>query len=116
MLSDWREQRHRDHHQTERDLGFADDDGGIDGARKNQRSHQHHEPMEQQTNRNRPHQEHGKPANQVVQEVLARRVGDDHHREKGDQRRKQHAIDEDHEPGALQVLQLGMRSAFSLDS
>src|SRR5262249_22474196 len=43
------------------------------------------------------------------EEILARGVWNDHHREEGDQRGKQQAIDEDHEAGAFQVLEFGMR-------
>src|SRR5208283_4171365 len=47
------------------------------------------------SHRHRPHQEHGESADQVVQELLPRAVRNDHHREEGDQRREQHAVDED---------------------
>ena len=40
---------------------------------------------------------------------MPRCVRNDHHREERNQRREQHAVNEDHEAGALQILQLGVR-------
>ena len=90
------------------------DDGGVHGAGKNQGPHQHHEAVKEQAHGNRPDEVHGKAADEVVQEVLPRGVGDNHDREEGNQRGEQHAVDEDHEAGALQVLQLGIRD-FAVD-
>jgi hypothetical protein len=39
--------------------------------------------------------------------MLALGIGNDHHREERNQRGEQHAVDENHEAGALQVLELG---------
>src|ERR1035437_6035534 len=55
-----------------------------------------------------------KAANQVVKEVLARRIGNDHHRKEGNERGKDHAVNEDDQPGLLQVGQLGMLD-FAID-
>ena len=65
--------------------------------------------MEQQAHGHGSYQEHGEPADQIIQELVPRGIGNDHHREEGDQRGEHHAVDEDHEAGAFQVLQLGVR-------
>src|SRR5580693_5059109 len=64
--------------------------------------------MEEQLQALRPHQVHGDAADQVGKVVRADFVGNDHHGEERDQRRKQQAVDENYEPGLLQVLQLGV--------
>ena len=60
------------------------DNGRVHRAGQNQRAHQNHEGVEQQPHGDRADEVHREAADQVVQEVLARRVGDDHHGEKGD--------------------------------
>ena len=85
------------------------DDGRVHRARQNQRAHQHDESVEQQAHGHGADQEHREAADQVVQKLRPRRVRNDHHREERNQRREQQAVDENHEAGALQVLQLGMR-------
>ena len=75
---------------------------------QNQNSHQHHESMEEQLQAGRADQVHGDAADQVGEVVRPHVVGDDHHREERNQRREQQAVDENHQPGFFQVLQLGM--------
>ena len=65
--------------------------------------------MEQQPRRRGSSQIHGEAADQVVEELRTLAVRDQHDGEEGDQRREQHAVEKDHEAGALQILQLGMR-------
>ena len=81
---------------------------------EDQRAHQHDEAVEQQAQRQRADQVHGKAADQVVQKLRPGRIGNDHHGEERDQRREEHAVDEDHAAGALQILELGMGD-FAVD-
>ena len=64
--------------------------------------------MKQQPQALGPDQVHGDAADEVGKVIRPNFVGDDHHREERDQRREQQAVDENHQPGLLQVLQLGM--------
>src|ERR1035438_6182123 len=90
------------------------DDGGIDGAGKQQHAHQHDHAVERQAQGQRAEQVHGKAADQVVQELGPRGIGDDHHGEEGNQRGEEHAVGEDHPTGAFQVFELGMGD-FAVD-
>src|SRR5436305_4364812 len=64
--------------------------------------------MKQQTSGKRSGKVHRKAADQVIQELWARGIRNDHYSEKRYQRGEQHAVDEDHKTGALQILQLGI--------
>ena len=83
-------------------------DGSVLRARQNQHAHQHHEAVKQQLQARRSGQVHGDAADEVGEIIRANLVGDDHHREERNQRGEQQAVDENHQPGLLQVLQLGM--------
>ena len=48
---------------------------------KNQRADQPRRTVKDEPQRERPDQIHGQPADQIVQEFAAHRVGNDHHRE-----------------------------------
>ena len=64
--------------------------------------------MEEQLQAFGPGQVHGDAADKVGEVIGPDIVGNDHHREERDQRGKQQAVDKNHQPGLLQVLQLGM--------
>src|SRR5450631_1373737 len=83
-------------------------DGSVLRARQNQYAHQHHEAVEQQLQGGRPHQIHGDAADEVGEVLRADAVRDDHHRKERNQRGEQQAVDEDHQPGLLQILQFGV--------
>ena len=85
------------------------DDGGVDGAGKDQGSHQYDEAMEEQFEERGPDQEHRQAADQVIEVTAARRIRDDHHREERDQGGEDGAVKEDDGAGAFQILQLGRR-------
>ena len=51
---------------------------------------------------------HGHAADQIPEVIWPDAVGNDHHREKRDQRGEQQAVDENHQSGFFQILQLGM--------
>src|SRR5580700_109534 len=82
--------------------------GSILRTGQNQHSHQHDEAVKEQLQTRRSDQIHGNAADEVGEIVRANLVGNDHHGEKRDQRREEQAVDENDEPGLLQVLQLGM--------
>src|ERR1019366_3570578 len=84
------------------------DDGGIDGAGEDQGADQDDESVEEQAERDGADQVHGKAADQVVEILGPGGIRDDHHGEEGNQRGEDHTVDEDHEAGALQVLELGV--------
>ena len=90
------------------------DDRGVDGAGQQQHAHQHDDAVERQAQGERADQVHGKAADQVVQKLGPRRIGDDHHREERHQRGEDHAVAEDHPAGAFQVLEFGMGD-FAID-
>src|ERR1039457_3989846 len=90
------------------------DNGGIDRAREQQHAHQHDHSVEGQAQGQGAEQVHGKAADQAVQELGAGGLGDDHHREKGNQRGEEHAVGEDDPTGAFQVLELGVGD-FAVD-
>src|ERR1035437_1060174 len=92
-------------HPVEHPVGA--DDGGVDRAREDQGSDQYDESVEQQAERDRADQVHGKAADQVVEVLGPRGIGDEHHGEERNQRGKDHTVGEDHKAGALQVQQLG---------
>jgi len=46
-------------------------------------------------------------ADQIVEEVLAHPIRNDHHREEGNERGEEHAVDEDDQSGLLQMGSLG---------
>ena len=83
-------------------------DGRVHGAGKNQRSHHHHEHVEDQARQKRAGEVHGQAADQILEILRPHFVGDDHHREEGNQRREDHAVNENDQRGLLQVRQLGM--------
>ena len=83
-------------------------DRGVHRARKNQRANHHDECVENQPRHERPVKTHGQPADQVLEELRPRLVGNDHHREERNQRREDHAVDENDQRRLLEVRQLGM--------
>ena len=60
-------------------------DGRVHRARQNQGAHHDHETMEYQTDEEWPFQIHRQPADQVLEEMLADIIGNDHHGKEGDQ-------------------------------
>ncbi len=84
------------------------DDGSILRAGQNQDANQHHEAVEKQLQAHGPDQVHGDAADQVGEIIGANLVGNDHDREERNQRGEEQAVDEDHQPGLFQILQLGM--------
>ena len=84
------------------------DDGCIHRAGKDQRSHQYDERVKQEPQRNRAGEKHRQPADEIVEILGALGVRDNHHGEERDQRGEQHAVNEDHESGSLQILELGI--------
>ena len=83
------------------------DDGGIHGAGQNQGADNHDEPVENQPRPDRPLQAHGQAADQVFEEALAHIIGNNHHREKRNQRGEHQAVHENYQPGFAQILELG---------
>ena len=63
--------------------------------------------MENQPRPDRALQAHGQAADQVFEEALAHIVGNDHHREKRNERGEHQAVDENDQAGFAQVLELG---------
>src|ERR1035437_6068092 len=90
------------------------DDGGVDRAGEDQGADQYDKSMEQQAERDRADQVHGKAADQVVQVLGPRGIRNEHYGEEGNQRGEDHTVGEDHKAGALQVLQLGVGD-FAVD-
>jgi hypothetical protein len=70
-------------HPVEHSIGT--DDRGVHRAGEDQGADQYDESVEQQAEWERANQVHGKATDQVVQELGPCGIGDDHHREEGDQ-------------------------------
>src|ERR1019366_4125568 len=87
---------------------IAADDGGIDRAGENQHADEYHEDMEHQAEQGRSGEVHGEPAEQVVDVLPARGVGDDHDGEHGDETGAEDGIDAYQVAGVNQVLHLGV--------
>src|SRR5216683_894345 len=83
------------------------DDSGVHGPGKDECAHDYDEAMKNQADDQRSLETHGQAANQVLQIVLADIIGNDHHGEKGNQRGEHEAVNENDQPGLLQVGQLG---------
>ena len=84
------------------------DDRRVDRPRKDQGADDHHHAVQDQPRPLRPDHVHGQPADQVA--AISRHsyiIRDDHHGEKTDERREQHAVEEDDQGRALEVLELG---------
>src|ERR1017187_5574600 len=79
-------------------------DGSVLRPRQNQHAHQYDEAVEQDLQASWPHQIHGDAADEVGEVLRADAVRDDHHRKERHQRGEQQAVNEDHQPGLLQVL------------
>ena len=84
------------------------DNRGIHGPGENQRADHHDEDVERQPHRKLPVQMHRQAADQILGEVSAHAIRNDHHREKRNQRSEHQAVNKNHQPGFFQVLQLGM--------
>src|ERR1700691_3612496 len=82
-------------------------DRGVHRPSKNQRAHHNHESMEDQARDERTLEAHRQPADQILQKALANVVGNDHHREEGNQRSENQAVNENDQTGLLEVQQLG---------
>src|SRR5579859_1302552 len=89
-------------------------DGGVYRAGQNQRADHHHERMENQARHQRTLQAHGQAADEILQVVLPHIVGNNHHREEGNQRGKHQAVDENDQSGFFEVLELGTLD-FAID-
>ena len=90
-------------------------DRGVNGARENQKPHEHYECAQRRPEPQRPDHIHRKPADQVIAVLRHPHVvGNDHHRKERDQRSQQQRVDENHQPGAEQILELG-RFDFPID-
>src|ERR1019366_9553452 len=100
------------HHPAQHAVGA--DDCRVHRARQDERTHQYHKSLEDQLHGVRTHDVHGQSADEVGVVVGTLRVRDDHHREKRHQRGEEQAVQEDHQPGLFQVLQLGMFD-FAID-
>ena len=84
------------------------DDGGVHGPGKNERAHDDHEALEDKPQRVRADHVHRQAADEVGKIVLTHPIGNDHDREERNQRSEKQAVQEDHQPGLLQVLEFGM--------
>ena len=82
------------------------EDGGVDRPGEHDGADHDDERVEQQSCRHGARQVHRQAADEIVEELRPVAVRDQHHGEKGNQRREQHRVDEDHEAGALEVLEL----------
>src|ERR1700733_5840703 len=84
------------------------DNRGVHGPGENQRADHHHKHMEAQSHRKTSHQVHCQAANQILGEIPAHAVRNNHHREERNQRSEHQAVNKYHQPSFLQVLELGM--------
>ena len=85
------------------------DDGRIDRARENQKTHHHHKRPKNQPQQQRSPLIHGQPGDQVV--LVNRdshRVRNDHHEQQRREAGKNETVNRNDDGGSLQVLQLGM--------
>src|ERR1019366_1235385 len=92
------------------------DDGGVDRAGEDHGADQDDESVEEQAERDGADQVHGKAADQVVEILGPGGIRDDHHGEEGNQRGEDHTVDEDHEAGALPVLELAQGIGVELEA
>ena len=81
-------------------------DRGVLRSCQNQHADHDHEAMEQQPRPDGARQVHGDSTDEVGKVVGPHLVWNHHDRKERDQRREQHAVDEDHKPGFFQVLEL----------
>src|SRR5262249_34765157 len=78
----------------------------VHGPRQDDGTHYHDEDVEDQPQQKRAFEAHGQAADEVFQEALPDDVWNDHHREERNQRREDHAVNENDQPGLFQVDQL----------
>ena len=79
------------------------DDRGIDCASEDDGTHHHDERVENQPQQERPFKAHGQSADEVFQKALPDVVRNDHHGEERNQRREDHAVSENDQPGLFQI-------------
>ena len=84
------------------------DDRRVYRSGQDQRANDNHKCMEDQPGQKRAMEAHRQSTDEVFQVILANRIGNDHHREKRNERGKHQAIDENNHPSFLEVRQLGM--------
>ena len=73
------------------------DDRGVHRAGEDQRADDDDKAVKEQAGEERPFQVHGQAADQIFEEALAHVVGNDHHREKRNQRGEHQAVDENYQ-------------------